>query len=319
VQKPSPLVVSGSTAIDRIMSFRGSYRDIIHPEQLHSLSVSTFLDELVDARGGVGANIVYSLALLGAKPVFVSAVGEDAADYMQDLEAMGIDTSPVFFSKQNTASFNVITDSDQNQVGGFYPGAMFDSDSLTLESWKDSGAIFTVSPQDPRSMERGVEESKKWGLRLFYDPGQQVTNVDGDAMARGIDAAEVLILNEYEIGLMSKKTGVTIQEMKAKVPIVVTTYGKVGSVIEGKNVPEAIKVGIAPAEKVADPTGAGDAYRAGFLYAYARDLPLKTCAQLAAVCASYAIEHIGTQNHHFTLPQVSERYEQAFKESLELK
>lgn len=300
------------------MSFRGSYKDHIHPDQLHSLSISTFLDSLQDARGGVGANIAYSLALLGAKPVLLTSVGPDAEEYMQALSDLGVDTSQVYVSKLPTASFNVITDADQNQIGGFYPGAMFDSDALTFAPWKDSSAIFTVSPSHPKAMDRLVGESKKWGLRLFYDAGQQVTNVDGPDMARGIEAAEVLILNEYEIGLMSKKTGITIQDMKAKVPVVVTTYGKLGSVIEGKSVPEAIKIGIAKAEQVADPTGAGDAYRAGFLYGYARGWPLKTCGQLAAVTASFAVEHVGTQEHSFTSRTVAERYKAAFNEDIQL-
>ena len=311
-------MVSGSIAIDRIMSFRGSYKDHIHPDRLHSLSISTFLDELVEARGGVGANIAYSLALLGANPLLLTSIGQNGEEYIADLKKLGVDTSKVHFSDLPTASFNVITDSDQNQIGGFYSGAMFDSEYLTFEPWKDSGAIFTVSPQDPRAMRRLVEECKKWKLRLFYDTGQQVTNVDGEDMKKGVEAAEVLILNDYEINLMAKKTGITVQEMKAQVPIVITTYGKNGSVIEGKDVPEAIKIGIAKAEKMADPTGAGDAYRAGFLYGYARGWPLKTCGQLAAVTASFAIEHIGTQVHHFTPGTVTQRYKQAFSEDLAL-
>ncbi len=137
-------------------------------------------------------------------------------------------------------------------------------------------------------------------------------------MKRGIDAAEVLILNDYELGLMSKKTGIDIKEIKAKVPVVITTFGKLGSVIEGKSVPKAIKIGIAKAEKMADPTGAGDAYRAGFLYGYSRDWPLKMCGQLAAVTASFAIEHVGTQIHSFTKQDIETRYEAAFNEALAL-
>ena len=301
------------------MSFRGSYKDHIHPDQLHSLSISTFLDELVDARGGVGANIAYSLALLGGHPTLLTSIGPDGEDYIHSLEHIGVDVSHVHRSKLPTASFNVITDSDQNQIGGFYSGAMFDSDHLTFAPWKDSNAVYTISPQDPRAMDRLVGESKKWSLRLFYDAGQQVTNVDGEDMARGINTAEVLILNEYELGLMSKKTKIDVQAIKAKVPVVVTTFGKLGSVIEGRSVPTTIKVGIAKAEKFADPTGAGDAYRAGFLYAYARGWPLKTCGQLAAVCASFAVEHVGTQNHSFTLETVATRYIETFKEQLEPK
>lgn len=311
-------MVSGSIAIDRIMSFSGTYKDALHADNLDSVSVSVFLDELKDTRGGIGANIAYSLALLGEKPVLIGSVGPNGQEYMDSLKDTGVDVSHVYESKLPTASFSVITDADQNQIGGFYPGAMFDSDALSFEPWKDNDAIFVVSPQDPKAMDRLVAQCKDLNLRLFYDAGQQVTNIDGDYLKHGVDAAELLILNEYEFGLLCKKADTTIEDVKAHVPVVVTTYGKLGSVIEGKDVPEPIKVGAADVEKAADPTGAGDAYRAGFLYGYMRDWPLKTCGQLGAVCAAYAVENFGTQTHTFTRDDVENRYQQAFNETIEL-
>src|SRR5688572_1413356 len=277
------------------MNFSGRYSDHIRPEKLDSLSISIFLTELKDAYGGVGANIAYSMALLGDEPILLGSVGKDALLYMEKLAHDGVNIKHVFESDLPTASFNVITDSDQNQVGGFYPGAMFDSDALTFAPWKNDRAIVVVAPHDPKAMKRQVQECRDWALRLCYDIGQQVSNLPGDEMAEGVKAAEILILNDYELTVLSKKTGLSTSEIKNTVPIVVTTLGKNGSVIEGKKVPKAITVGVAKPVKVADPTGAGDAYRAGFLYGYVRDWPLKACAQLGAVCGTYAIEIMGTQ------------------------
>jgi adenosine kinase len=315
----TPIVISGSIAIDRIMSFSGRYRELIQAEKLDSLSISVFLDTMADTYGGVGANIAYSLGLLGEKPRLVGSVGKDALLYLEKLAHNGIDISHVHESALPTASFNVITDADENQIGGFYPGAMFDSDMLTFAPWKGARPLIVVSPHDPKAMKRQVEECKKWSLRLCYDIGQQVSNLPGDEMRVGVLAAEVLILNEYELSVLSDKTGLNVKKIKQTVPIVITTLGKNGSVIEGAKVPQAIKVGTAKVKHVADPTGAGDAFRAGFLYGYAREWPLKASAQLGSVCAAYAIEVAGTQGHSFTIEQITARYKQTYSEDLPTK
>ena len=312
------MVVSGSIAIDRIMRFDGQYRDYIHTDKLDSLSISIFLESQVDAHGGVGANIAYTLALLGDSPVLLGSAGADAADYMQKLADIGVDTSHVHTSTLPTAAFNVITDSSNNQVGGFYPGAMFDSEKLIFEPWRGTNAVAVIAPHDPVGMRRQAVECRELGLRMMYDVGQQVSNTDGDIMAEGVRAATVLIVNDYEMTVLSKKTGMSIETIKSTVPVVITTLGERGSVIEGQDVPEAILVDIVLPTDVVDPTGAGDAYRAGFLYGYARDWPLKACGQLGATCATYAIESVGTQTHQFTFDEVSSRYETAFNEPIPL-
>lgn len=314
--KGIPVVISGSIAIDRIMNFGGRYRDHIAPEKLDSLSISIFLTELKDAYGGVGANIAYSMALLGDEPILLGSVGKDAVIYMEKLAKDGVVIKHIFESELPTASFNVITDADQNQVGGFYPGAMFDSDALSFETWKNDSPIVVIAPHDPKAMKRQVEEVKKWGLRLMYDVGQQVSNLPGNEMAEGVKAAEILILNDYELTILSKKTGMSIADIKKTVPIVLTTLGKKGSIIEGAKVAKPIEVGVATARQVADPTGAGDAFRAGFLYGYVRDWPLKVCAQLGAVLGTYAIETMGTQSHSFSPSDVAKRYKETFNEEL---
>jgi len=298
------------------MSFAGKYRDHINPGKLDSLSISIFLEQLKDTYGGVGANIAYSLALLGDEPFLVGSVGPDAVGYLEKLAHDGVNITHVYESELPTAAFNVITDSDQNQVGGFYPGAMFDSDTLTFELWKNDDPLVVVSPHDPKAMKRQVAECAKWNLRLMYDVGQQVSNLDGEDMTEGVRAAEILILNEYELSVLAQKTGLTVDHIKETVPIVITTLGKNGSVIEGAHVPEAITVGIAKPRQVADPTGAGDAYRSGFLFGFARGWDLKACARTGAVTSAFAIEAVGTQAHRFNLEGVRAKYEEAFGEDM---
>ncbi len=311
------LIISGSVALDRIMNFDGSYADMIQADKLHVLSVSILLDKLEDTPGGVGANIAHNCAFLGENPILLGSVGKDAASYVRDLAKQGINMDFVHTSKLSTATFNVITDKDDNQVGGFYPGAMSDSASLSLRRWKDKDVFICVSAHDQMAMDMQVSECKQFGLRLMYDPGQQVSNISGEDLAAGVEAAEVLILNDYEFGVLTQKTGLNPAAIKSRVPVVITTLGKAGSIIEGKSVKTAIKVPIAKPARVADPTGAGDAYRAGFLHGYLRQWELEKCGQLGAVMASFALEAHGTQVT-FSKTAITERYKQTFNQEIKL-
>lgn len=299
------------------MNFSGRYKDLIHPEKLHVLSLSVLLDKLEETPGGSGANIAYAAALLGEKPILYDAVGQDAKAYMERLSTVGVDTSFVRFSKLPTASFNVMTDIDDNQVGGFYPGAMSDAKGLSLKQWRDQNILVVMSAHDPAAMRSKVGECKQLGLRMVYDPGQQVSNVSGEDLLAGIAAAEVLIVNDYELGALATRTQKTAEDIKAMVPIVITTYGKNGSRIEGKTVESAIKINAAQPEQVLDPTGAGDAYRAGFLYGYLRQWDLLTCGQLGSAVASFVVEQHGTQSQ-FTKAAVKQRYKEMFNEEITL-
>lgn len=319
MSKQTDIILCGSIAIDRIMNFKGNYADLIHPKKIHVLSVSILLASLKNTPGGVAANISYTLALLKDAPVLLGSVGMDAQEYIDNLSAMGIDTTNVHFSKLPTASFNVITDMQDNQVGGFYPGAMGDSKSLSLAPWKKTKKLIVISPNDPACMKRLTLECKKWNMRLFYDISQQVSNVPAQDLIVGLKTAELLILNDYELAVFSKRTGYSIERIKKSVPVCVTTLGEKGSIIEGASVTKPIKINVAKPKTIVDPTGAGDAYRAGFLYGYIRDWPLATCGNLAAVTATFAIEKHGTQEHVFTLEQVKRRYTASFGKTDDLK
>jgi len=236
MNKPQ-LIICGSIAIDRIMNFSGRYRDLIQPDKLHVLSLSVLLDKLEDTPGGIGANIAAGLARLGEKPVILGSVGHDAKAYIDELSKLGIDVSRVHFSQLPTPSFNVITDNEDSQVGGFYQGAMSDSDSLSLKPWQGQDAVAVIAAHNPEAMNRQVGECREYGVKLIYDPGQQVADPATD-LAGGVAAAEILIANDYELSLMCQKLNTTPDELKKRVPIVITTLGKDGSVIEGQQLAE---------------------------------------------------------------------------------
>lgn len=310
------LVVCGSIAIDRIMNFSGRYRDLIKPDKLHALSISMLLDKLEDSPGGIGANVAANLAMLGEQPVLLGSVGTDAKAYIEELKNLGVDTSHVHFSELPTASFNVITDSEDSQVGGFYQGAMSDSQSLSFKPWQGKDALMVVSAHNPEAMNRQAAECSEYKLRLVYDPGQQVSDPATDLKA-GIEAAEILLVNDYELSVLCQKVGTSPEDLKAKLPLVITTYGKNGSIIDGTSVDAPISVGIANPESVVDPTGAGDGYRAGFLYGYSRQWDVRQSGQLGAVVASFIVERHGTQQR-FSKQDIINRYRDNFKGEIEL-
>lgn len=313
------IIVCGSIAIDCIMNFSGQYKDLIKPDKIHILSVSILLDKIVNNCGGVGANICYGLALFGENPILLGSVGPDADEYLNKLSTTGVGIDYVHRSNLKTACFNVITDSDDNQVGGFYPGAMADSDSLSFERWKDKNVFIVISPHDPKMMRQQIDECKRFGMRLLFDIGQQVVNVPKEDLVAGIDAAELLILNDYEFSVLSERTGKTQQQILAEIPVVVVTKGKDGSIIDGKNVKVKIDIPIARPTIIADPTGAGDAFRAGFLYGYVRGLDLEMCGKLGAVASVYAVETHGTQEFTFTKKDFEKRFADNFHDKIIIK
>jgi adenosine kinase len=315
MSKPQ-LIVCGSIAIDRIMNFSGRYRDLIKPDKLHALSLSTLLDKLEDSPGGIGANIAANLARLGEKPVLLGSVGHDAEGYIKELGELGIDTSHIHFSDLPTASFNVITDSEDSQVGGFYQGAMSDSASLSLKPWQGQDVLVVISAHNPEAMNRQVKECRDYRLRLAYDPGQQVSDPATD-LETGVETAEILLANDYELSVLCQKLGATPEVLKAKLPLLITTLGRNGSVIDGQTVSEPLHIDIAKPKQVVDPTGAGDGYRAGFLYGYLRQWDLRKSGQLGAVIASFIVERHGTQVS-FSKEDVSNRYHESFNEEIEL-
>jgi adenosine kinase len=313
---PQNIILAGSIAIDRIMNFDGKFEEAIKPDKLHVLSLSVLLSNIVDTPGGVAANIAYNLAMLGEMPLLVGAVGSNGKEYMDDLQVTGVDTSKVHFSDLPTATFTVLTDSNDCQVGGFYPGAMADESQPSLSSLvENKNQLVVISAHDPELMARQVEECRENGYRLFYDISQQVSNVTGDQIKAGLEVAELLIVNDYEMQVIQDKTEFSFEKIKKMVPLIIITLGGDGAAIydqRSKNITES-KVRAIPDVKVIDPTGAGDAFRAGFLYGYVRDWDVETCVKWGSVTASFAIEKRGTQAHTFDNQEIEKLVEKYYK------
>ncbi len=311
------ILLTGSASFDRIMRFPGSYAESIQPEKLHVLSLSVLVSELVVSRGGIAPNIAYTLSLLGERPLLLVSVGEDAREYMADLAERGIDITAVSYSKLPTATYTVLTDSKDCQVGGFYLGAMAESEGLSLRPHVSDKSFVVISAHDPAGMRRQVAEAAEMGLRMFYDVSQQVSNVDASDLRAGLESAELLILNDFELGVFAKKLGKTEQEITAAVKTCVVTLGEQGSRVFSGGAEQ--RVPAVSVQQVVDPTGAGDAFRAGFLYGYVRGWDAVRCAQLGAVTAAYAVEAQGTQNHSFTRKELAARYKMSFDQELQIK
>lgn len=314
------IVVTGSLAWDYIMKFPGRFSDHILPDKVHMLTVSFLVDSMKRLRGGVAGNVAYTLALLGDKPLVVSAAGQDFRDYRELMQSTGIDPAGIReVPNEFTASCFINTDSVNNQIVAFYPGAAVHAKEQSLESFglgKDDWVI--ISPTDPESMARHTAECKRLGLRYVFDPGKQTPRLDKTQITSGLDGAAVLVANDYELSLMAKATGWSEQQILGAAPIAAITNGEHGAVIHERG-GATHQIPVAKISQVADPTGAGDAFIGGLVYGLSRHLPAAVAGRLATICSAYTIEHKGCQEHRFTRAEFVSRYVSNFGESAELK
>ncbi len=312
------IVVTGSLAYDYIMSFPGYFKDHILPDKIEYLSVSFLVDSMRRQRGGCAGNIAYSLALLGLRPRIMGTVGQDFEDYRRWLEAQGVDTSGIVaFPDEFTASFFVSTDLASNQIASFYTGAMSRAASLSFKNQRlDDVELVVISPNDPRAMVAYARECQELGLPYLYDPSQQIVRLSGEELIEGTRGARLLVVNDYEFEMMKNKTGLSEEGLLALTPTVVITRGERGSTIidQGRVIP----IPIAPPVCAAEPTGVGDAYRAGLILGLIRGYPWEVAGRLGSLAATYALEQCGTQNHRFTLAEFVARYRQTFGDAPEL-
>jgi adenosine kinase len=305
-------VITGSVAYDYLMHFPGHFSDHILPDQLQSLSVSFLADSMRRERGGVAANIAYTMHLLGVAPIILATVGEDFGDYRRWLEEQGLNTEQIIeIPNELTATFFVSTDLDQNQIANFYTGAMGYArhHSLTGRGLADAEMVL-ISPNDPVAMLNYAQECKALGIPYAFDPSQQLARLTGDDLQISVPGAAYLLCNEYELAMIESKTGWNLDDLRAMVETLVLTLGKKGSVIyhSGATIP----VPAAALAHIDDPTGAGDAYRGGFFAARMAGMPLDICGKVGALCSVYALENMGTTAHRFTLDEFMARYAMYF-------
>jgi len=308
------ILVTGSLAFDQIMDFPGKFQDHILPDKLHMINLSFLVEDLRLRKGGCAANIAYSLSLLGERSRIVAAAGNDFQAYAEYLSELGIDTSGIrTFDDLQTACCFITTDQADNQITGFHLGAMGRASELSIkEAVADRPAAFAiVAPDDPAAMVRHCREAKEAGVPLLFDPSFQVIALDGEALRASADGAEVVLVNDYEFEVFKDKTGLTERELLGLARVWAVTLGERGSrlLVRGEG---RIEVPAAKARAVVDPTGAGDAFRAGFLAGLVRGLELGVCARLGSVAAVYAVEERGTQEHRYTQEEFAERYRASF-------
>ena len=304
------IAVTGSIATDHLMTFGGLFGEQLLPDQLASLSVVFLADGLEIRRGGTGANVSFGMGVLGGRPLLVGSVGRDAADYLTWLAGHGVDVTGVRVSPTLASPrFTVTTDQAQNQIGTFYPGAMSEAAQISLADLDVD--LVLVSPNDPGAMLRHTAECRERGTSFAADPSQTLTFLDGDAIRRLVEGAAYLFTNEYEASLVADKTGWSSDEVLALVGTRITTLGAKGCLVQRAGEPD-LHVGAVPAKTVADPTGTGDAFRAGFLSATSWGLGLERACQVGALLATYVVETVGTQEYTFTPGQFLARLAQAF-------
>lgn len=295
-----PLLITGSIATDHLMSFAGKFADSLVVDQLAKISVSFLVDDLEVRRGGCAANIAFGLGSLGLRPVLVGAVGEDFADYRSWLERHNVDCDSVHVSQtRQTARFVCTTDSAMAQIASFYAGAMSEAREIELKPIVDRvGDVdwVLIGPNDPEGMLRHTQECRDRAYPFVADPSQQLAFGDGELIRDLIDGAELLFANEYESSLITAKTGWSEEEVLDRVGTWVVTLGADGVRIHA-NGAETIEVAAVPGVEAIEPTGVGDAFRAGFLTALGWGLEHERAAQLGCVLAAYVVERLGTQEY----------------------
>ncbi len=307
-----PIAVTGSIATDHLMHFPGRFADQLVVDQLDRISLSFLVDDLAIRRGGSGANMAFGLGVLGQSPLLVGAVGGDFAEYRAWLTAHGVDCSTVrVFPEVHTARFVCTTDDDMRQIGSFYTGAMAHSREITMAPLRDRVDLVVVGASDPAWMVAVTQECRDLGIPFVADVSQQVTRMEGPEIRQLVTGARFLMTNDYELDLLMRKTGWSEGDVAEQVDVRVTTLGEHGVQIAGRATGE-LKVGVVPETGKVDPTGVGDAFRAGFLAATSSGLSLERAAQLGCLIAVQVLETEGGQDWIWDRTRGVERLRDAY-------
>lgn len=305
------ILVSGSLAYDRIMSFPGSFADHILPDKIHILNVCFLVEGLEEKFGGTAGNIAYCLRLLGENPTIVATAGKDFAAYEAWLRHCGLTLEGIRrVNSEFTAGAYITTDKTDNQITGFNPGAMKHRAEYPVDEADPADAIAVVAPGNLEDMQDFPRRYKAKGIPCMVDPGQNITAFSGDQLTEMLTGATYLISNDYELQMIQNSTGLTQAEIVARAGSVITTLGENGSII--RQGATEIAIAPCPVQDVKDPTGAGDAFRAGFIKGLSLGKTPAEAARLGSVSAAYAVEKHGTQEHSFTWQEFCDRYAAAF-------
>lgn len=304
-------LICGSMAYDTIMVFHDKFKHHILPEKTHILNVSFLVPVMRREFGGCAGNIAYNLKLLNEEPLIMATVGHDFEPYAQWLNQHKIDQK--FIQKldnQFTGQAYITTDEDSNQITAFHPGAMNFSHLNSVPADKNSIQIGIVSPDGKEGMELHAKEFAAFDIPFIFDPGQGMPMFNGTELLTLIDQATWLTLNDYESELMQEKTGLSLVQLAEQVKALIVTRGGEGSTIytNGKE----IHIPAATVTNLADPTGCGDAYRAGLLFGLMNNLDWEITGRIASLMGAIKIEHHGTQNHWFNLEKFKHRYHESF-------
>jgi adenosine kinase len=300
------IYISGSLAYDRIMDFPGFFSDHILPDKIHILNVCFTVSGMQEKYGGTAGNIAFSLRLLGERPTILATIGKDYANYFQWMEINDISTDSIkIVPEEFTAGAYITTDKADNQITGFNPGAMKHRSEFSFPVGIGK-AVGLIAPGNLGDMMEYARYYKANGIDCICDPGQSLTAWEGKDLAEWIDGSAMLISNDYELELISKMTGKNRKELLGLTRTIITTLGDKGSIIS--TAARETEIPAAKAGEVLDPTGAGDAYRAGLLKGLVAGKDIETAAKIGAVAATYAIEKYGTQEHHFSYAEFRERY-----------
>ncbi|MFC8393992.1 carbohydrate kinase family protein [Streptomyces sp. NPDC057238] len=309
------IAVSGSIATDHLMVFPGRFAEQLIKEQLERVSLSFLADRLQVRRGGVGANIAFGLGLLGLDPILVGAAGVDFAEYGSWLRANGVDTSEVRVSERlHTARFVCTTDEDLNQIATFYAGAMAEAPRIDLAAITErtgTPALVLVGADDPAAMLRHTATAHRLGIPVAADPSQQLARLERDQVRQLVDGARWLFTNEYEAALLLERTGWTEGHLLGRIGTWITTLGEAGVALTRSGAP-ALRIPAVPTEKISDPTGAGDAFRSGFLAGTAWNWTQEQAARLGCALATTVLESVGTQEYELSPPDLITRVEQTY-------
>jgi len=305
-----PVMLCGSLAFDTVMVFKGRFQEHILPDRIHMLSVAFLVPEMRRNFGGVAGNIAYNLSLLGESSEILATVGEDFAPYAAWLDRCGISRRFVTTVPDTyTAQAFITTDLDDNQITAFHPGAMSHSGTVSVPT--SAGVrLGLVGPDSREGMMQHAAEFKAAGIPFIFDVGQGLPMFDGAELLQFIEQADWVVVNDYEGQLLEERTGLSSSDIAQRCRAYIVTRGAQGSVVYAEGAAHDIPV-VSP-ERIADPTGCGDAYRAGLIFGLVNALDWTTTARIASLIGSIKIAHHGTQNHHFTLEDIKDRFEAVF-------